>query len=173
MRVADHMQPFVAFTTFLDMFLSHFIQHQQLDSFKVRYKCGAAWTLPAGAAPVLTFALNTHMWVGGSGMWATLANWGNIWGFMYCLPGTAVWSTSPCSVWRLAGRGRGLRGWRASPQTAQLSACQTDKQWQTADTFLRKQRPVTEAGGCSPSSFPQGVFFSCWFQLQRSIFHWW
>lgn len=98
MRVAGHKQPIVAFNTFLDVFLSHFTQHQQLDLFKVRYKCRAARTPPHpqdGAAPALTFALNTHMWVGGSGMWATLANWGNIWGFMCCLPGTAVWSINP------------------------------------------------------------------------------
>lgn len=32
-------------------------------------------------------------------MWDTKANCENIWGFMYCLHGTAVWKLKPRSVW--------------------------------------------------------------------------
>lgn len=72
---------------------------------------------------------------------------------MYCVHGTAVWKPRPRSDWLpLLSRSsesraetRGKLGGRAGPQTTQLTACQTDKQWQATDTFLQTEADVWTA----------------------------
>lgn len=59
----------------------HFIKELPLNGLKVSENRETFQLEP----PLLTFALNTQMRAEGSGMWATLPNWGNIWGFCLLL----------------------------------------------------------------------------------------
>lgn len=154
---------------------------QQYKSVKVCWKRGVARIIQAGAASVDLCPKYTHA-SGGQECGPPKLIVRISGGYMYCLHGTAVWKLKPCSVGltslsQTGGRGRGGLGGRACPQTAQLTACQTDKQWQAADTFFHTEAHVwTEAvAGGSTSSRPclraaERVFIYRW-KLQWAKFH--
>lgn len=81
------------------------------------------------------------MWAEGSGMWATLANWGNILGVLHVVDQARC---SGASALVLSGSAATEEERVCRPR--RLAGRPNDKQWQTADTFLREPRPSCQWG---------------------------
>lgn len=125
-------------TTSPDTPLAHFIKETAIKRIE---SVGAPWNIPAGATAVDLCPKYAHASGGFRNVGLPWLIEGISGGSVHCLPGPVL--RSPRAL-VLSGRaGMGWEGGRSGSanRDACLAGRPTDKQWQTADTFLRKARP--------------------------------